>query len=491
MLGVGLLHLAWWLIDERIPGDRAQMFQQLGAAYLSWGRPSTELLRLLTEPTGWFNVGLAGVVRLLGPSPGLIRSVCMAWSLALVGLAALLARRLAGPWVALATVAILSTSNLIVALGRIVWFHIPEAALAVALASLLVGDPELRWRRSPWLLALGGALLLSLRSTGGFWLVTLLPLVWPSLRARRRPLIGVAASWALAALIPLRTLSVYLRGKLQARELYAELVPSLAEQLGGQHVGWLALALLAGAAAVGAWGLRSHRLALVVLLTWVLAPLALVGVFRSGIENHDVFMPALALLAAAGLVRGPRSAGLVLVGALVWQGLSQGLDRDQRRPLAGWVMSGDEEPVLDFQRPYAGLGRPEIEALFDASCDSDRPRTCLIVVHQGLFHPFSGSAGELELFLLQRHEVYLQLLHRQRPDQIRRTPRALAATVCDGGAQQELWLRRSPDSAERLTSALRLWELVEVWRAASDERCELVWYAPRGELARPELLPAR
>jgi hypothetical protein len=466
------------------------MFQSLGVAYAQWGQPSGELLRLLLEPTGWFNLLLGGLLRLTGPSTLVVRLVCIGWSLAVVGLAGLLARRLVGPWAALGTVALLSTSNLVVGLGRIVWFHVPEAALALGLAALLVGDPELRWRRTAWLLALGGAAILTLRNTGGFWLASLLPLLWPALRARRWPLLGASLAWALASLIPLRTLSVYLQHKLQARGLYEEVVPPLAEQL-QDHFGWISLALLAVSACLGLWTLRSRRGPALVLLSWVIAPLVLVGVFRSGIENHDLFAPALALLASVTLARGPRSSGALVLGVLVWQGLSWGLDRDQRRPLAGWVLSGDEEPMLDFQRPYTGLGEPEIRALFSATCASTSPRSCLVLAHQGLFHPFSGGAGELELFLIGHPEVYLLPLHRRRIEQIRETPRALAATECGSGEQQELWTRRYPDSAHKLDAAVRRWELIEVWRAPTGDGCELVWYAPQGALVRPESLPPR
>ncbi|MCB9763306.1 MAG: hypothetical protein H6739_26305 [Alphaproteobacteria bacterium] len=488
LAALALAHGLFVALDTRVPGDQIFLFQALPAirdALGPGGGGWASLLPMLRDSSGWYAMAVVGLLEAVGPSSPLLRVICVVPSWLLVLSVVLTARRLGGPSAATATAGLLGSIPLVVTWGRQVWFHVPEAALITAAMALWVHDPRLaRWRTVVALAALG-ALAMTLRQTGLVWVATLAPLALGAARAR---VAALFVAWGLAALLPLSHYGDYLGGKLLARSRYAEAVPALVDQIPFM-VGWGALAL--GAAGLVALLRRRESVSigiLGVLVLWGTLPLALVGVFQAGLDNHTLFAVGLGLGGGLGLARLHRLGPWAAVGLfLAFHGLAY-TDGGLRRVTAGRLAPQRAEPIVDLNRPYRGFGEPDLRALFAATCPEGEG--CFILVHRGLFRPFQDTTGALELYLMGEERVRLVPLHLRRPQGLVRGPaHAMASMRCSPSERLRAWQALRPDSDARAQTVIEERGFVKVWERPVTSDCALEWWAPPEGLPNPGALP--
>lgn len=481
-----LAHARYALLDQRAPADPGLYYREVPAALEAIAAGELGgLLPLLGAGSGWMNVLIALAHAIGGGAPQAVPLLGVLWVGLLVGSAGRLARQLGGPMAGLITTALTAAAPIVILQGRTLWIHVPEAALALGIAALLAVDPRLR---SPWRLlgvALGGALLLSLRASGLGWApVALSPLIW----ARDgRPSLAkislIALFWGVAASVSLADIVPYLEAKAKARQGYIERLPPLTWEALSVQVGLTAVLLPAA--------LVPNRRA-APLLRWMSAlslvlTLAMWWTFRAGIDNFTLLGPALAMAVAAGLSRAGWAGGAI--GLQVWllAFLPQFFEPRVFRPLQRLPPRGtfvtDAEPN-QFYRPWTGYGAAAIQAVIAAACGEG---PCVVAVNQGLFTPFGEEPGRLGVALLGWDNVQLvDLRHGTRKGQ--QAPDLLVSWDCPN--KEASWIERFPQVATAQTALIEAHGLEAAWGVAVSARCAVQWWSPGGALTTPELLPS-
>jgi hypothetical protein len=445
-------------------------------------------LGVLPAPGGWYNLALAGWLQLFGRSGPVFTAATIPGTTLLLLAVAGLARRWWGPWAAVAATALAAQIPLLAFLGAAGWIHMPETTLVAGGAWLLAADPGLARWRSVVGLALCGALAITLRDSGLLW-IGLLGLAAAASRARREPGGGrrwgpraafVVLPWVLAAAIVLPSLRRYVGGKIDVRARYARVVEAPWEQV-WMHLGAVSATLVGiGLVALAFARLRpaappretrpaapagASRLRRLLLAGWLLVPLGLLAVFRSGLDNFPLFYVALALVAGAGLGTRP---GLALLAVV------------------GWVGATGARFLGDVTAPAAPPAEGRVEALLDATCPDRGVTPCLVIVDQGLFHPRSEEPGLLEAFLLREDHLRVAPLVERHPPGPPAPPAALATWSC--GARDAAWIDRFPTREAELTALITRWQLAPAWIGEA-EGCTFSWLTPGGELPRPDRAP--
>lgn len=462
-------HLVWALLDDRLPRDQGLYYQQVPAlwSWLAGGplRPEAALWR----PGAWMELLLAASALPFGPSALGFRLWDALWVGAVVASAAALGRALAGERAGLAAAAATASLPVIVHTGRTGWIHLPEAALVGLALAALARDPGLARRRTAAGVGLLAALAVALRPSGLVWGgLALLGALWAGARSRTT---GWAARLVLlllpalvAAPLALGNLGGYLAGKAAARERYATWLPGLPEQALAL-VGLALPALALGALALPAlWRARPPRSLLVLLLALVLAALALGLGSRAGLDNFPLGFVGLAvLLATAGAARWPRLGLALPLGALA---------ATLALPLApaGLVADGP----LAYARPFDTYGARTVRGLIDQVCPDPRPRSCRVMVDQGLYLPYGEEPGFLELFLAREERVML-LEAGASARRLRAAPDALVAWDC-GPAAEAAWSARHPGGATARAQNLAAHAMEPLWTAELGGGCTVSWW---------------
>lgn len=486
LAALGLSHLAFILLDTRVPGDQVFLFAALPAIRDALGPRGggwASLLPLAGDIGGWYNLAVIGLLEALGPSPALLKGILAlpAWALALfIGL---IARRLGGPGAALGAVSLAAATPLVVLWGRQIWFHVPEAALVTGAAALLLADPALaRWRTVLGALLLG-ALAMTLRYTGLVWVGTLAPLLLAAgLAGARGRLAALTLGWAAAAILPARQLADYLSGKLATRDQYAAAVHGVGDQLTFM-LGWGVLALGLLGALVVLWRRGLPWAPLLTLLSWVLLPLVLLPIFQAGLDNHLLIAAGLPALGGLGLAAlHPRASWAALALAVCFHALSWMPPSSPAYALGGGVIGPVRTPPMtDLNRPYDTYGAPEVKALLDAACAGRPPRGCFVLVHGGLLRPYSDSTNQLELYLLDEERAQLVPLQRRRPRGLLEGPaHAMVSMRCAPSSDQDRWMALHPNdnALARLIVEQRGFEPAWVRDLGGD--CQVLWSTPPG-----------
>lgn len=521
------VHARFILVDTRVPRDLGLYYGGVPHAYdLLMGRtPGTadEWWHTIAQSTGWYHVVLAGLLALFGRNQDVFQVPDVFWVASLLGLVALIARRLGGDRVALTAVALTASMPGVIVAGRTGWLHVPEAVLALAGLLAWMRERGMTLRRTGVVLGLLGLLGFALRPSGLVWLGSLaLPVLWTVVSARRsgaRPpwsSVGwMALLWGLGSVTPLIYLRKYLTYKLEARERYVATLPDLALQaqmMLGAIPSWvIAVGLALGGVALSRWW-RAPRgesaaaaapdarlVTLVMLGAWVLVVGVLWIGFRAGIDNFTLLCPALAILAAMGFDRlaGGRSWGgaapaMALVGfvpTVLFQFTMPGGPDAPSRSWPGLREIPSSPHLLNWYRPFDRFGEPEVKALVDATCGRESPpASCNVVVDQGLFCPFGEEPGFLELFLAGDPRVVIKTV---RDAPIPSTDRVEALIVYHCGERDVQWRNRWPRSLGNLETLLEERVLEPVWTQEVGPSCDVLWYTKRGYLPHPDHLPAQ
>lgn len=483
------------VLDARIPGDQGRYFTQIPRYYWdleTWETAKGALLRALVDSTGWYDLAVAGLLRAFGRSPLPMEGLGVAFYGLLLGFTALTARRLAGPVAGACALALTAALPMVTLFGRKEWIHVPEAALAMAMAWVWLGDPALSRRRTVAGLVVPGALMILLRPSGLVWAgllgLALAVSAWWGTVPRRR-LIATGIGLGLAALPLLPGLALYLERKAIARGRYAAEMPEIAMQVRSLfgHLPLLicALGIVLALIRVG----PPRRAPTVLLAVWALVPVPMVGLFRSGIDNFTAFAPALAVGVGVGLAATHRALAALPLAALAAYLGFQWVPPRAVPELPLIVPDDARYTTLNVRyRPDATYGGATVGALLDAVCDTDEWRACHVVVDQGLFTPTSEEFGLLELFLLGQDRVGLRTVY-EAPDEGWRAwgVDALVSFRCRN--TDWIWWRRSPDLPQKTVDLAVQTDMVQVWWDQVQPDCSVVWFTPNGQLARPEALP--
>jgi hypothetical protein len=498
-------HLRYALVDDRYPTSFGLYYGDLGVLYEQLHHLSDlpRVLLALITPGDGYQVFLAGWMALVGRTTGAMVAIDVGWSVTILVLAALLARRSAGPVAGAIAAALCASFPMLMVLGRMHWIHIPETALVLAALLVRAADPALERRRTAVGLVLLGAWVLLLRPTGMIWFGLLGgAMLVDALRAHRQAgapqprwhrLGLVGGFWSLAAVPQLIDMVAYLGDKVGRRALYDRIVPPLGDQLMfALGIPVLSVALIGVALAL--WSRAARGWAL--LLASLIVPLVMHPLFHVGIDNFIVGAVALAILAGCGFASWPRAGtavALVIFSVYtVPQWLSTTPWGTPMNGVTGTLQLALRRPVqprfMDTYMAFEGFGGAEVEALLDATCPA-QGAPCTIAADQGLFRPFGEEPGDLELFLTRRDDIRLfaiaaghgeAVLHDQRVD-------GLAHFACLGGDQ--MWRLRRPGSEARFREVVRAQRLRVAWSIAIDRDCSYSWYTPDGRIATPELLP--
>lgn len=460
-------HLHWAALDLRAPWDQGLFYAQLPRLWLGVQLGELDVLaRGMVQPGGWLSGVMALWFSLFGRSVPALHALLLLQVGALLALVGAIAHRRDGLQAGVVAIALTGAAPLVFGMGRTPWLHVTEAVLALgSLAALERDRPHL-----------ASALLLPLLLLRPSSLVWAAPLgLWLFWRHRRWPwLLG----WGLAAVPVLLALPDYLRIKVDARGRYADTLPPLHQELLdmlGPHV---LIALLAGLL------LRRRRPENPIALAWVVLALTLSLGFASGVFNHTLLAPGLALLAAPGLAAfgGRASIGVgAALGVLVVSHGALLLPAGSVPVLPAW--SAPATPWT-WLRPWKSYGVAEAHALLTASCPSNH---CVVAVDQGLYTPFSEEVGSFENFVTNVNGVVLQpaLTWAERPARAD----ALAWWACEGAPRAEAWQERHRGTREGLGMLIARQRLQPAWVVPAGEDCALVWHSRDGEVLRPERLP--
>ncbi len=460
------------------PRDLNLAYRALPELYEQLGRgEGVAALTRLREPGGWYNAAIAAWLHLAGPSGPAFAMVSIPWVGLVVLATAGLARTWFGPWAAVAAAAWVAQVPGVTRVARGAWIHTPEAALTTLGAWAFARDPSLARVGTVVTLALTGGLTLALRPSGIVW-VGLLGLAavarWRPLPPLRAGL--VVAAWLLGSLVPLPLLRTYLGGKMGVRAHYAAVVEGLPTELGHlvgvvpALIALVGIGLLLAVRPPATGGGPDARLRAVVVGGWLLAPLAILAVFRTGLDNFPLVFVAVALLAGRGL-GGARPA---------WRSTGVGL------AVAGWALGLASNVREDLTPPSAPNASHRVAALIDATCPTRTARQgCTVVVEQSLFYPRAEEPGWLELFLMDERALRLVPLH-QRGLAARGVPAALATWEC--GAQDHLARGARPSRDADLRGLVTRGRLAPAWSVEADG-CTFWWLTRDGRLDQPAALP--
>ncbi len=474
--------------DLRLPQDANHAHQTLAQIHHCLGSAHDWPLALwaaVGETAGWYNLIIAAGMHLTGGGAGVMRALHLVWIAgALLGLW-MVARRLWGEAAGLLALLLVSPLAMgIHQLGRMGWIHVAELALLLQVLDGMLADPGLSRRRSVLRVGLGGVLALALRPTGLVWVATVAPLL---LLARRQGaawsrVLAVAGTWALALLPLIRDMGPYLEDKLEARPRYGAIVgldlmlPQLLDDLG---LPW-ALLSLAGVVLLIAGRKFKPAAPLLVLVSWVLLPVALYLLFNVGLVNFPVLYAAAALLGAAGLARLPAlpvvvPALVLWLGAYSAQWLPMPTAEDIYRRIDDANIALHRDSPNNYYRPYKGLSPDMVNGLLDGTCPRDRSK-CAVVVESSLYHPAGLDAGRLGLFVSGRRQVeLLEMRDLGAPEEARRA-RAYARFDCP--EHTGAFTQRHPAVARRgpgvrAALGMKLGKRVEL-----EEGCSFLFYTP-------------
>lgn len=491
VLVVGAAHLRFLVLDGRPPRDLCncqRALPRVGASLeTSLGAGLGDAAGVLFTPTGWYNLLRLGVIGLVGRSPEALQVFDLIAVVAVVGLSAALAWRWLGPRAATLTALLVGAMPAVVVEGRQGWIHVPEAALVLAAAVAWAGDPRFEGRASRLVFALAGAAAILLRPSGLAWAGSL-GLLLLGLPFRR--LILLLLPWLAAAAVPMSGLPVYLQAKAEARERYATVLPDLSPQLLVLLGPAVAAVVAVGVLLIAVDRLRdtdaAGRRGLALAAAWLGMAFGLALLFRAGLDNHTLLLPALALLAAAGLRRLPRLGLGLAAAAFAFQHLPQwaplpGPDSPWWRVPGAWRIQVAPS-ILNYYVPFTAYGVRQVGALLDAICDGP----CHVIVDQGLYLPYGEEPGEYELFAAGEDRPSLVAVHDLDP---RREPEVNALVVFDCPMQDGPWALRWPRAREAREQLLRSHQLDEVWATEVGPGCMVRWSTPRRFVRRPEALP--
>ncbi len=396
-LVVGALGALWFFfrVDQRPPMDLGHYFEALPGAWQAVVQGDLAAMAgVLPRAGGLYNLSLGALTALFGRHAVLMELIEALWLLGLLLGCWGVARRLGGPWAALASVALCTAMPVFHTSARSHWIHLPEATLLVLALWGLLADPALdRWRtRVALFLTL--ALAFSLRPTALLFGGPLLLLAWHRARPRARVVLP-ALSLVVALLLLGPSLPDYIGGKTMIRDVYAELVAPLLPSLVQQAFVLPGLALLAGVVLVVARGPgRLRNPALWLLAGWALLGLALCAFFRVGPDNFTLLFVGGAILAGLGLALPGAGAALLWGRRAVGVGLAMLAAGAMTAPFLLGHIAHPLVPVLGHSvvslEPQHYL-RPQVEVLtleffwplVDEAC-VNQDDTCTLLASRGL-----------------------------------------------------------------------------------------------------------
>ena len=415
ILAIVLAHVRFALVDPRLPQDPNHCHRNLPIIYdlIASHRLGALPELVFLHTTGWYNLLIACALTLFGKSAVAFQVFFFTW-LAMVYVAlALIARRLWGGPAALAACAlIIPSSEAVVVLARIGWIHVAELGLFMVVLCALVHDPALTRRRTVVLVALAGALGVSIRPSGVIWASTLVPFILSGVleaERRRRFFVGfgaVLATWALGLVPVVAEFQGYAEHKMASRERYEFLAdPSVMLAGIGQDVGRIAavVCLLATILLLIRFPRTKWRV-MALLLLWLVLPFVLYMVLHAGLPNFPAYVVALALLGAGGLSLLPRPVAVLPllvwlpVYAMQWMPgdlVQNTFGRLGRLPTTAYV----DEP-LNYYRVDPTFRVYTVIQLLEATCPERDHKLCTILVDRCLFRPHGVEPGQIDLFLL-------------------------------------------------------------------------------------------
>lgn len=417
-LGLGAAALAALLLffhlDRRPPADLGHYFRPLPEAWAALGPPVRlpALLDIAGQPGGLYNLLVAGLCRVFGRSAAVLEAVEAGWlGLLLLGTWGV-GRALGGPRAGLASVALLASFPMFQTGARCHWIHQPEVALVALGLWAVLADRSLGRRATRVVLGLLVALLLTLRPTGLLYALPILGLAgWTSRSVGRLvvPLLGLVPG--LLVLGP--ALPAYLQGKVDVRDLYAQVVVPFLPSLAPGLFRLPAVVALVGVAALVATRWRDAlRVEVLLLGGWLVLAAGLCLLFKVGPDNFPVLGLVLALLGGAGLAGLAPGGWRAWSGGLVLGGLALGslalpfLPRPLAARLA--VLADPaalaEEPRF-YLRPQFDV--PTVEGLgpvLDRIC-TPRDDICTLVATTGIFNLNREDDARLALFLAGRDGI--------------------------------------------------------------------------------------
>jgi len=488
-------HARFVALDLRLPQDPNHCHGALPQIFAHlWPLQVGETLRhLLLETTGWYNVLLAAVLHVFDRSPAVFGVFYGLWLAVILVTVAWLARRLWGSRAAALAIALIPpTSESIVLVGRMGWIHVTELALFLVVLALLVADPALVKRRTPALAALVGAMGIAIRPSGMIWgAVAALLLLSGVLEAEKRKRFLVWAGavlvvWALALVPVILDLRRYAQDKLESRDKYEFLADPQVLLAGVRgDVGPVAGAMaLAGVVVLLVRLPRARWRVVALLLLWLVLPFVLYAVFHAGLPNFPAYVPALAVLGAAGLARLPWP--VALVPLLAWlplytaqwmpAGAADAVYGRAPFPLPGTMYVQDP---LNYYRVDRTLDPQTVVALIETTCPNRVSRQCTIHVDRCLTRPHGVDPGRIDLFLLGVDNVLVAPVWDPKVKLDAHAGDGLSSYICR--QSEEDWHHRFRDLEGRRDRVIRSHDYQPVWSRQYTDWCRYTWYTRGGE----------
>lgn len=482
-------HAIYALTGQGFPRDLNLAYEALPVIYEQVGhRALTGAHYALGQEGGWYNLALAAWLHVLRPSGASFQLFAVPWFGLLLTATALLSRAWFGPAAALATTSIVAQMPILLLSSRLGWIHMPETALVVLATWAVSTDSGLAKTRTIVIVALTGALAITLRPSGILWMGVLGVLGTAGATRHAggaggatgrdepergaRPvgaLVAIASAWALALTVPYPEFRSYVLGKLDLHDRYSLAVPALLPQLKEQF-GWFLLGCVAlGAANVAAsllaWRRWSPSLRTATLTAWFGGSLVMYAIVRCGMDNFPLFYVAVALIAGAGLAQPPPfmpTGPFRKIAVLL--------------PVAGWFWVTGGHALDEATGPRPVLPSTRLTALLDETCPNRRPqRRCVLLTDQGLTAPRSEEPGQLELFLMGERFVALRTVYQ--PEALTMKPAALASWSC--GADDALWRQRRPEGDPQRQAVITRWGLAPL-RTFEVDGCTFTWLTRGG-----------